>query len=244
MFLLSLLVALYAVVRLGVRRAPGLLLVAVTAYLAAKHTRHVSIYFVVWLSLVPGYVQQTGLGTAIETVWRNRSRWIIAAAGVITAICLFRAAGSEPWRLDVPTTKADETLGRPVYPVGAVEYLQTHGVVGNLFTPFVPGGYCLYHLHPAMKVSLDGRYEVAYQPGLLEENVDFYAARGAWRDVLAKYPTDVVLVPTSAAAYAKLRDETDWRETYRDDVYALFVRPGLSLPPADRRGESLAPRFP
>ena len=144
----------------------------------------------------------------------------------------------------MPTTTADEARGRPVYPVGAVEYLKSTNFAGNLFTPFVPGGYCLYQLYPAVKVSLDGRYEVAYQPGLLEENVDFYAARGNWRATLSKYPTDLVLVPASAPVYAKLRDDADWREVYVDDCFSLFARPGLALSRVDRRGETFAPRFP
>lgn len=224
MFCVSLLLTAYAVLKLGVRRAPGLLLVAVTAYLAAKHTRHVSIYFVVWLSLVPGYVQQTMLGAAIVETWRSRRHWVAGASLIIATFCLVRAAACEPWRMIVPTTKADEELGRPVYPVAAVEYLQKTNFAGNLFTPFVPGGYCLFRLHPQVKVSLDGRYEVAYAPGLLEENVDFYAARAGWRATLEKYPTDAVLVPTTAAVYAKLRDESGWRETYVDEMYAVFVR--------------------
>lgn len=233
MFLVSLLVATYAVVKLGVRQAPGLLIVAVTAYLAARHTRHVSIYFVVWLCLVPGYVQRIGLGTTLMEAWRRRRRWIAAGAALVAGVSLVRAVECEPWRLVVPTTIADEQLGRPVYPVGAVEYLRDVRFVGNLFTPFVPGGYCLFQLHPAVKVSLDGRYEVAYQHGILEENVAFYAAEPGRLATLQKYPTDLVLVPRSAPVYAKLRDETPWRETYVDDVYALFARPGLELPPVE-----------
>jgi hypothetical protein len=244
MFLVSLLIAAVAVVRLGVRRAPGLLILAVTAYLAAKHTRHVSIYFVVWIALVPGYVQQTGLGAALIQVWNRYSRRIAVAAAVTACFCLVQAGRSEPWRLVIPTTPDDERLGRPVYPVGAVEYLREQQFTGNLFTPFVPGGYCLFQLHPAVKVSLDGRYEVAYQPGLLDENVDFYEAREGWNDVLAKYPTDLVLVPRTAPVYAKLRDETAWCETYVDDTYALFARPGLDLPRVERPAPKNVPQFP
>jgi hypothetical protein len=108
----------------------------------------------------------------------------------------------------------------------------------------VQGGYCLYQLSPAVKVSLDGRYEVAYADGLLEENVDFYAARDGWLTTLDKYPTDMVLAPKSAPVYAGLREETAWREVYVDDVYALFARPGAAPPEADRREASSSVRFP
>lgn len=244
MYLASLLIAAYAVLKLGVRRTPGLLIVAVTAYLAARHTRHVSIYFVTWLCLVPGYVQQIGLGATLREAWHRRRRWIAAGAALVAGFSFVRAVECKPWRLVVPTTIADEQLGRPVYPVGAVEYLRNVRFSGNLFTPFVPGGYCLFQLHPAVKVSLDGRYEVAYRHGILEENVAFYAARPGWRETLEKYPTDLVLVPHSAPVAAKLRDETPWRESYADEVYALFTRPGLELPQVDRRGAPPTTAFP
>jgi hypothetical protein len=232
------------VLKLGVRRAPGVAILAVTAYLAARHTRHVSIYFVVWLCLVPSYVQQIGLGATLVEAWHRRRRWIAAGAALVAGFALVQAVESKPWRLVVPTTNADEQLGRPVYPVGAVEYLRNARFFGNLFTPFVPGGYCLFQLHPAVKVSLDGRYEVAYRHGILEENVDFYAARPGWRATLQKYPTDLVLVPHSSPIGTTLRDQALWRETYVDDVYILFARPGLELPTVDRRGTPTTPAFP
>jgi hypothetical protein len=243
-YLISLFVVLYVGLKLGWRRLPGLAVVLITAYLALRHTRHVSLYFIVWMSLVPGYVERTPLGTLIRSIWLNRRRWVAGVSALIAGFALVQATLAKPWRLVVPATVADEGIGRPVYPVGAVDYLRAVGFRGNLFTPFVPGGYCLYQLAPQVKVSLDGRYEVAYQPGVLEENVDFYAAGANWRDVLAKYPTDVVLAPRSAQVTERLARETNWKQVYADPVYVLFARPGLDLPSVEHAAAVDARTFP
>lgn len=225
MFLLSLLMLVYAAARLGVRRMAGLAIVLVTAYAAARHTRHLSLYLLVWLAYVPGYVQQTPLGEAIEGYWRRRRRWVALAWTLVAAVCLPQVVAAQPWKLRVPSTPADEALGMPVYPVAAVEHLKRTGFRGNLMVPFVPGGYVSWHLHPRVKVSLDGRYEVAYQPGVLEENMAFYDAAEGWKDTLARYPTDLVLVPRSAKVAALLSAWGGWSQVYQDEAYLLFAAP-------------------
>lgn len=233
-YLLSLVLLLYAVGRVGWRRLPGLVLVLLAAIAAARHTRHVSLYLVVWLALAPGYLQLTPLGEALRGTWRRRHRWVAAGAALVMGFCLARSLPAEPWRMRVPTTPADEAAGLPVYPVAAVDYLERADFAGNLFVPFVPGGYVSWRLHPHVKVSLDGRYEVAYQHGILEENVAFYRAEPGWEATLARYPTDLVLAPRSGPLAAALEERGDWPRVYEDATYALYARPGLTLPPADR----------
>ena len=244
LYLASVLLVLYAVPKLGVRQMQGLLILAVCALLAAKHTRHLSIYLVVWLSLTPAYLERTRLGSSLRMAWAKRCRWIAVAGALIFGLSGTQAALSRPWELDVPTSEADARLGRPVYPVGAVAYLREHRVRGNLFTPFVPGGYCLYQLHPAMKVSLDGRYEVAYAPGVLEENVAFYAAKSGWRETLDKYPTDFVLVPRTAAITEPLTKLSEWQPIYTDAMFIVFARTGSKLPRVERADAPTTTAFP
>lgn len=229
-YLISLLVLIYAAAKVGPRRMPGLVVVVVTAYLAVRHTRHVSIYFVVWMALVPAYIEQTGLSRLIRGLWLSKRRWIAGASAFMCGIAGVQVAMSKPWSLPLPTSIALERMGLPVYPVGPVEYLRDYDFHGNLYLPFVPGGYCAYRLSPNVKVSLDGRYEVAYRPGVLEENVAFYDAEADWEAVLTKYPTDLILVHHSAKVMPRLAARRDWRRVYFDGAYALFARPGLALP--------------
>lgn len=235
LFLFSVLLTAYGAWQVGLRRATGLLLLIVSAYAALRHARHLSLYAVVWLCYVPSYLQGTSLGAALCEVWNSRRVAIAGGAALLTVVCLAGALGADPWTPRVPGVDSADYAG-PVYPVGAVDYLARHQIEGNLMVPFVPGAYVSWKLHPRVKVSLDSRYEVAYQSGVLEENVAFYQAQPGWQSTLAKYPTDLVLVPRDAPLTDALPTIEGWNRIYVDDAFELYSRPGLHLPSEDRRG--------
>ena len=56
------------------------------------------------------------------------------------------------------------------------------------------GGFVIWKLYPAVRVSFDGRYEVAYPEEALYEDRTIHGARPGWQQVLARYAPDVVLV--------------------------------------------------
>ncbi|HWA98072.1 MAG TPA: hypothetical protein VG713_06245 [Pirellulales bacterium] len=243
-YLVSVLIVAYAAVKLDVRRMPGLLLLALSAYAALRHTRHLSLYFVVWLCYVPAWLEITPLGELLERMWRQRRGAIAGFAAAITMVCLIVALPRAPWRMRIPTTIDDERTGRPMYPAGAVDYLQRADFRGNLMVPFVPGGFVMWKLHPKVKVSLDGRYEVAYVPGTLEENEALYTAAAGWQATLAKYPTDAILVPRSAKLAAVIDTADGWRRVYRDGAYEIYARDDVKLPNTDRGEDTVAGVFP
>jgi hypothetical protein len=234
-YLASLVLLAYCGKCLGWRRLEGLLVLLVTAYAAARHARHLSIYLVAWLSYVPGYMQPTPLGQWVQQLWQRRRPAIVAAASLLAVVCLARAMVLEPWRLRVPVDEADGWAGLPVYPAGAVAYLRGADFRGNLMTPFITGGYCIWELYPQVKVSLDGRYEVAYQPGVFEDHVTLYEAQPGWRDILRKYAGDMLLVPVGGPLAAQLGSENDWQRVYADPAYELYApRPATNRVSAHR----------
>ena len=160
------------------------------------------------------------------------------------ALCVVQALARKPWQLYMPTGESDANAGLPVYPTGPVHYLREQRFRGNVLTPFTVGAYVSWHLAPEVRVGLDSRYEVAYQPGVLEEVEAFYDGGSGWRAFLERYPTDVVLVRRAVPVAALLADAGGWRRVYRDDVYELFARPGLLLPAVDRTSRPLVAAFP
>jgi hypothetical protein len=86
----------------------------------------------------------------------------------------------------------------------------------------------------------------------VQELWDFYASQRNWRQILQRYPPDVVFVPRSSPLEELLEqtDTTDsatpWRLVYRDDGFSLYARPDLSpsLPVVDRTGQPIAVQFP
>jgi hypothetical protein len=240
-FIFSLLLASYAAGKRGFWNLPGCALVGLAAYGALRHERHLSIYAVVWLSYVPSFLEGTNLGQILNRFWAGRREPLLLWS-LVFALGAGAAINNQPWELRLPANVGDHQ--KLVYPVGAVDYLDGVDFHGNLMVPFTVGAFISWKLHPKVKVSIDGRYEAAYPQGALEECIDFFSGKPGWRETLKKYPTDAVLVPRWKPLSPILRGFDEWRLVYEDDAYEVYARPGLTLPPADRRGERLIGTFP
>ena len=238
----SLLLLSYALRSAGLRGATGLVILLGSLMQALLHQRHLSLYAVACMCLVPAWLERTPLGAAAGRAWRGAPRRATAIGlllGVAAAAFLVRA---EPWRLRLPVNRAENRL--IVYPAGAVEYLARTGFSGNVMTPFEVGAFVTWKLHPRVKVGLDGRYEAAYPAEHATEIARFYAAREGWRTTLARHPTDLVLARRDAPLVGEMRAAGGWPEVYVDDEFVLLARPGLALPVEDRRGTRLQASFP
>ena len=235
--LMALLIAVYAVVKAGPRRAIGWPLLAAMAYEALRHERHVSLLALVWFTQVPALVSATTLGTVLERIYRRAT---VPILGVLLLAAIAVLVRETPWRAQISGTGPAAT-----YAVGPVDRLAELGFRGNVIVPFDTGAYVLWKLTPAVRVSMDSRYEVAYPPGALEDHLDFYYAAPRWRDVLRGMPeADLVLVSRTAPVRPLLEREPGWTTVYDDDAWALVARPGLPLPYRDRRGQRIDGTFP
>jgi hypothetical protein len=233
LFWVTLAVAGYAVAQRGWRSSPGALIVAAMACGAILHRRIVPFYAVAWIAYVPSYVRATPLGQGIRALFRKRE----AATIVCLVLTMFFAATSVAvgfWRLVVPNGS---------FPVGAVRYLADQEFRGNLMTAFEHGSYVSWRLYPAVKVSIDSRYETAFLPALVDESLRFYRAEPDWQQTLAKYPTDLVLTLRQVPVARELRS-TEWKRVYADKEFEIFARPGLSLPFRDDSDKDFQDVFP
>jgi hypothetical protein len=229
LFLLSLVPIGYAIRQVGLRQLTGILVLTASAYAAVRHTRHLSLYCVVWACYVPSYLQLTKVGALIDKIYRNCGRQVTQVSVITALICIGLTVPAEPWKLRLPCTDADAQRGLMCYPVGAVRFLEESDFRGNLMLPFEVGGYATWKLYPKVRVSLDGRYEVAYQPGVLEDHIRLFGAESGWEDLLTKYPTDAVLVPCISRLSAVMPSMIGWSRAYDDGVYEVYTRPGLAL---------------
>jgi hypothetical protein len=152
MFLAAVVIAAYSVAKIGVRRAPGLLMVIATAVQATLHFKLMPLFAIAWISHVPAYLQQTPIGQWIINFTQRRYAFVLSVWLMVTVIYLTPAIRSQFWRMRVP--QSNTTFA---YPVGAVEYLAQQHFAGNLMVPFRQGAYVSWKLFPAVKVSIDSR---------------------------------------------------------------------------------------
>jgi hypothetical protein len=169
----------------------------------------------------------------------------LVALSVAVGLALVAVAmPRHPFRLQVPAQGSDLAAGGVVYPAGAVAYLADHGFHGKLVTSFINGGFVIWKLHPAARVSFDGRYEVAYAPEVLNEDRTLHRARAGWRELYARYAPDAMLAARNEPLDAALPDTTGLVRVYRDDAYDVWARPALGLPEVDRTGAAIPSPFP
>jgi hypothetical protein len=239
------LVGFYCLLRRGWSGSEGVLLFATTAIQAAQHLRHVSLLGIVAACYVPAWLTPTPLGQTLQRAVTYRPRVFTAFAGAVAIVCLAGMLHHTPWQLDIPVNGKDWQEHEPVvYPIGATRYLIERRFQGNVMTPFDEGAFVSWQCYPSVKVSLDGRYEVAYPPPLLKESQSFYSGKDGWRATLTRYATDLVLVPAPWRLATLMSSESGWEQVYQDDAYQLYARPGLNLLHIDRRGEKLTASFP
>jgi len=237
-FLVAVAIAAYGVARIGIRRSPGWLMLVATAVVAILHFKLMPLFAIAWISHVPAYLQQTPMGMWIAGFTRRRFAFVLSFWLLGTTIYLTDAVRREFWRLRVP--QIDATYA---YPVGAVDYLRGERFAGNLMVPFLQGAYVSWKLFPAVKVSVDSRYEVAYSEALVDSIFRFYAAEPGWQQTLDAYRTDLVLVPTMTRLEHVI-GERGWHTVYMDREFEIYARPGLTLPFSDQTSRSFSGVFP
>jgi hypothetical protein len=210
---------------------------------------------VVWIAYAPAWITHTSFGRDLVARIKAQPVPALRISQLLAAACLAWAVTHGCWR----TTLSGDLAGQSVcYPTGAIGYLQAHGFRGNLLTPFHAGAYVSWEMYPRVKVSLDGRYEVAYAPPVFDEHREFFHAGADWARLLDQYPHDAIMVhqsaqvrplldifrspSESAATRTALPTREPWRFAYEDDSYIILARTDAPLPYEDHRGRPAADR--
>jgi len=143
--------------------------------------------------------------------------WVWAIVVVLVLISM-QANGA---KFDVRGT--GNVFNNATFPVHAVDYLQQHPPLGNVFNEYTWGGYLEYRLFPQQRVFIDGDNDF-FGEALVREYLDVVNARVGWETILEKYNVAWVIVPPSRALVTELARSDDWREVYRDESAVVFVK--------------------
>jgi len=205
-------------------RLRGWCFCCLAAYMALKHLRHGSIYSIVWMAYMPGWLTPTAFGrSAISSLTNCRTVAIRGACAMAIGSIGF-ILWHPIWSATIPS---EDPNGSMVYPTAAVKYLKERGFTGNVMTPFASGAYVSWMCYPSVRVSLDGRYEVAYREDILPKHDLFYGAELGWQKVLDEFPADLVLVQKNAAVHRYLgkrgTNTESWQVIHEDPVFALYA---------------------
>jgi hypothetical protein len=126
-------------------------------------------------------------------------------------------------------------IRRNTYPEGAARFLKEHRISGNMFNPYVWGGYLLWDLYPDYKVFIDGRAlieEVFFQEvKVLDAYPKNMEGLPEWKALLNAYKVNFIitfsvgnfsgrLVPLIPA----LLNDPEWHLIYMDNISLIFLR--------------------
>jgi hypothetical protein len=132
-------------------------------------------------------------------------------------------------------------------PSGAVDFMASHDLSGNVLCEFSWGGYLIWHAAPHSRVFMDSRYDLVYPAQVVGDYLKFYFDGPGGADVLVKYPHDFVLIPPTSGGYRVTSRSAAWKLIYEDPVAALFARansPAARLPGVPIRGTPKPSVFP
>jgi hypothetical protein len=98
LFFFSLVAGAYAILRGGNYRPIGLLFLLVMSCQALLHYRHLSLYAVAWMAVVPAHMENTGLGRLMRRTWEHKHAFL---AGIWLCCDLECPAVERFWHLQV-----------------------------------------------------------------------------------------------------------------------------------------------
>ncbi|MFZ0657796.1 MAG: hypothetical protein WAM05_03715 [Candidatus Binataceae bacterium] len=112
------------------------------------------------------------------------------------------------------------------YPAGAVAFMQSHKLHGNILDNFLWGEYLIWHMAPESKVFIDGRYDTVYPRGVLHAFMLFHFDQPGADAILSRWPHDYVMLPPVDLANRVIARHPEWRLVYRDRDTLLYARAG------------------
>ncbi len=109
-------------------------------------------------------------------------------------------------------------------PEGAVAFMESHGLHGNILNNYDWGGYLIWHLAPASRIFIDSRYQLVYSEKLRSQYLSFLYGWPVGNKVLNDYRHDFVLVEPGTGAFELVNSDSRWKLIYRDPVASLYAK--------------------
>lgn len=105
------------------------------------------------------------------------------------------------------------------------DYIQAHQLRGRLAVWFDWGEYAIWHLSPALSVSVDGRRETVYSDDVVRRHLMFYYVPSTRHQFLDEVRPDYIWVPSNLPVVAGLRSD-GWKQLAGGTNSVLLGRTG------------------
>lgn len=109
-----------------------------------------------------------------------------------------------------------------VFPVQAMNWLEDHPQMGNMFNEFNWGGYILYRSWPQQRVFLDSQSDFYGEP-LMREYEQVITLGTGWEEILKKYAVKWIIMPRESSLVKALSAQDQWEIAYQDATAVILV---------------------
>jgi hypothetical protein len=197
-------------------------IIAVVIYLGMVHIRHGVLFGLVFGAYMPVYISE------LSDKWNAKHSSIMCPIRFLPVIFSALLIGAYfyfyPVRQVTFIPSFSLVASSDDYPKGAMNWMKTHNIKGNVLPHFEWGEYLIWSCYPDCRVAMDGRYETVYQDNVHREYFDFLYGRGNWDIFLKKYPHDIVLLKTGTRTHSLMMNEKNWRVVYSDHISVVFMK--------------------
>ncbi len=109
-------------------------------------------------------------------------------------------------------------------PVKAVTYIRSHPGMGRMLNDAYWGGYLIDKLGADHKVFIDGRFDIYEYSGVMADYLNMTRLAPDTRFLMRKYKIRSCFLPRESQLSVFLKASPRWREVYKDNLSAIFVR--------------------
>lgn len=177
--------------------------------------------------------------SAIWHQWRANSespfpaprngRWTVITAGILWICFAFTPFGGRLLHGNEGNLKLNKLLSRET-PLEVTEHLkklanQNRLPRGQVFNTYEWGDYLLWAGPPKLKVFLASHVHLVPRE-VWNDYVAISNGASGWEEILDRYGVNLIALDsaTHATLIARLRENENWRQSYSDNVGAVFVR--------------------
>ena len=99
-----------------------------------------------------------------------------------------------------------------------------------MLNDYTYGGYLIWQLGVQQKVFIDGRTDLYEYSGVFQDYVRIVNLDPDALSLLGKYDIQSCLIKRDSAFATLLAASPEWKQTYADDLSAIFVRSHVPAP--------------
>lgn len=189
-------------------------------FLASQSVRHIPLFALV---MSPFLLDATKpiFDTYIEPILQKKLIFVLVMGALVLTFSRYNHFFVR-WQTSLSDTSIAVSAN---YPYGAVAYLTTHEVSGNMFNIYNWGGYLIENV-PQHKVFIDGRMP-HWRRGNLQVFRDYNTIINVdpgFQYELDRYNIGFFVIGHGGALDSTLRSSADWKQVYSDDQSIIYVK--------------------